>query len=111
MYGNILRNARKSKQLKLTDMAKVIGFTFQYYDRIERQASSAKNETIQKICEVLELDFNLIIEKHNNYWLRKKESTSKLKKEIEKEEKIERKNQRLGKYISTKNIEEQLWKK
>lgn len=112
MYGDLIKKTRVSKQIKGIEMAKLIGFSHQYYDRIEKGASKAKKETIMKICERLELDFEMIFLMQNEYWKKRHESTMKLKKLMEIEKKEERKTlKKLNNNISTKNIEDTLWKK
>lgn len=60
MDYTILKTLRKSKKIKLIEMAKQIGISPAYLSMIERNLRSPKVETIEDICNKLDCELRII---------------------------------------------------
>lgn len=72
IIGTIIRNLRKSKRIKLTDLSDELNISSQFLSDIENGRKTINQQTINKVFEKLEVKFNWEIDPYEEllYYLK-----------------------------------------
>lgn len=60
--GEKIRNRREDRDLLQSDMAKLIPMNQSNYSKIERNVQEPSMEQLRRICQILELDANYLLD-------------------------------------------------